>query len=201
MHVCLGGLTLGHESQRLLTRGIVKPRVKRRSHIPARPGPITAQPAWKSINTYLQPVMLPLCIQICLSSILCYQMCIHVWMWVSTHVSSTLMCAVWGCVHRLSEFECDFVFVFVLSWYKLVTAFAWTSLVVSAFFSPELKNLELSPVTQKSSFLLVFTHLTTVHCNKNQKYFSPQRSSNIADQLQREEANLPTVSRPWTGTN
>lgn len=28
MHVCLGGLTLGHESQRLLTSGIVKPRVR-----------------------------------------------------------------------------------------------------------------------------------------------------------------------------
>lgn len=28
MHVCLGGLTLGHESRRLLTNEIVKPRVR-----------------------------------------------------------------------------------------------------------------------------------------------------------------------------
>lgn len=138
MHVCLGGLTLGHESQRLLTSGIVKPRVRddrlfQSAADQSRHGLLELDK-----NTYLQPVMLPSCIQICLSSILCYQMCIRVWMWVSTHVSSTFMCTVWGCVHRLSEFECDFVlfcflFFSLLSWYKLVTAFAWTSLVVSAF--------------------------------------------------------------------
>lgn len=42
MHVCLGGLTLGHESRRLLTNGIVKPCVRDDRIFSA--GPITAQP-------------------------------------------------------------------------------------------------------------------------------------------------------------
>lgn len=87
-------------------------------------------------NTYLQPVLLPLCIQISLSSALYYQMCIHVWMW---HVTE------YACVRHIHVYSactwmrrCAQMFgvpvCFLLCWYKLVTAFAWTSLVVSTFF-------------------------------------------------------------------
>lgn len=48
-------------------------------------------------NTYLHSVMLPLRIKISLSSTLYYQMFIHVWMWVSMHVSN--MCTVLICMH------------------------------------------------------------------------------------------------------
>lgn len=92
MHVCLGGLTPGHKSRCFLTNGIVKPRV-RDDRIPPPPNPHPPQ-----IKINLQPVKLPLCVEISLSCTLYYQMCIHVWVWVSMHVSNTFMCTVYVCV-------------------------------------------------------------------------------------------------------
>ena len=54
--------------------------------------------------------------------------CAYVCVWVSTHVCSLFMCTVCVC-----DYVCTCVFSYPC-WYKLVTALAWTSLGVSAFF-------------------------------------------------------------------
>ena len=54
--------------------------------------------------------------------------CACVCVWVSTHVCSLFMCTVCVC-----DYVCTCVFSYPC-WYKLVTALAWTSLGVSAFF-------------------------------------------------------------------
>lgn len=107
MHVCLGGLTPGHESRCFLTNGIVKPRVRDdRIPPPPQPPPTTDkdQPSTCQAPTlrWNLSIMYPLlpdvhtCVSV--SEYACVQ---HV------HVYGICM-RMRKCVHRLSEFQCVF---------------------------------------------------------------------------------------------
>lgn len=85
---------------------------KRRSHIlPPMDQSQRGLFALEKTPTFILPCFL-FALKPFLSSTLYYQKCIHVWMWVSMHVSNTFMCTVyvckWECVHRLFEFQCVF---------------------------------------------------------------------------------------------
>lgn len=91
-------------------------------------------------NTYLQPVMLPLCIQsLCHLPFTsrCAYMCECEWV---------RLCPARSCEQYVYESVCTDFLSFLLCWYKLVTAPDRTSLVVKAFFS--LPELQFSPMTQ-----------------------------------------------------
>lgn len=106
---------------------------ERRSRIPPPPLPRTNHGAacltWLNTYMYLQPAST---LHSNLSVI--YPLLPDVHMSVSEWVSEWVrMCAACSCVQCVCENVCTCVFSYPC-WYKLVTALAWTSLGVSAFF-------------------------------------------------------------------
>ena len=148
--------------------------------------------------------------------------CAYVCVWVSTHVCSLFMCTVCVC-----DYVCTCVFSYPC-WYKLVTALAWTSLGVSAFFFffffnlnvffffffffflPWIQERRIQPRDSRILiFFLAFTRRTTLDFSSSYEWCSlwfnitdpitfAPTASNIADQLQQEEE---AVSTPWAGAN
>lgn len=131
MHVCLGGLTSGAGvTASPDPAGIVKPRVKDGRVFPP-PAPDQSR---RSLFDLVKHLHVPsACFHFAFESLRHLPFttrCAYVCEWVSEWVR---MCAACSCVQCVCENVCTCVFSYPC-WYKLVTALAWTSLGVSAFF-------------------------------------------------------------------
>lgn len=132
MHVCLGGLTSGAGvTASPDPAGIVKPHVKDGRVSPPPPAPDQSR---RSLFDLVKHLHVPsACFHFAFESLRHLPFttrCAYVCEWVSEWVR---MCAACSCVQCVCENVCTCVFSYPC-WYKLVTALAWTSLGVSAFF-------------------------------------------------------------------
>lgn len=75
-------------------------------------GPITAQPVWSWWTPTFKPVILPLSSKI-YHLPFTHQMCIHVWMWVSTQVSKAFMRTSFVCKWECARSPCVFLTLLV----------------------------------------------------------------------------------------